>query len=104
MRAGLSTRREFCNHLVSAGAGLPTQRVSEGLLVVWNGHGRSGGVGGNLSFELLELERRHRPKVGLHRPHLRADLSFELGSFSRCHRFEEESYLLHPCFGSFWRS
>jgi len=90
--------------LVSAGAGLPTQRVSKSLLVVRNGHGRSSGVGGDLSFELLEFECRHRPKVGLHRPHLRTDLSFELGSFSRCHRFEEESYLLHPCFGSFWRS
>ena len=97
MRAGLSTRREFCNYPVSAGAGLPTQRVSESLLVVRNGHG------GDLSFELLEFESRHRPEVGLHYSHSRTDLSFELGLFSRRHRFEEELHLLHLCFGSFWR-
>ena len=34
VRAGLSTRRGSCKCLVSAGAGLPTQRVSEGPLVV----------------------------------------------------------------------
>ena len=102
MRVGLSTQRESYNRLVSAGAGLPTQRVSESLLVVRSSHGRLSGVGGDLPLELLKLERRHRSKVGLHCPHLRADLSFEPSSFSRCHRFEEEPYLLHPCFGSLW--
>jgi len=86
------------------GAGLPTQRVSESLSVVRHGRGGSSNVGGDLSFHLLEFECRHRPEVGLHCSHLRTDLSFELGSFSRCHRFEEESYSLHPCFGSFQRN
>ena len=86
------------------GAGLPTQRVGERLPDLWSGRGSSGGFGGDLSFELLEFGCRHRPKVGLHCPHLRTDLSFELGSFSRCHRFEEESHPLHSCFGSLWRS
>jgi len=100
VRAGLSTRREFCNRLVSAGAGLPTQQFSESFLIVRSGHGHLSDVGGDLPLELLEFERRHRSKVGSHRSHLRTDLSLELSSFSRRHCFEEESYLLYLHFGS----
>jgi len=34
MRAGLSTRWDFCEHPVSVGAGLPTQWVGRCLLVL----------------------------------------------------------------------
>jgi len=103
MRAGLSTRWSFCKCLVSAGAGLPTQRVGRRLPIVRRGHWRSSGVGDDLPFELFEFECRHCSEVGLHFFHLGADLSFELGSFSWRHRLEEESHPLHSCFGRFWR-
>jgi len=99
VRAGLSTRRWSCKWLVSVGAGLPTQRVSGCFLVLKGCHGYSSGVRGDLSFELLEFRGHHRFKMGLHRRHLGTDLSSELVLFGRCHRSEEELYLLHLCFG-----
>jgi len=85
VRAGLSTRQGSCKHLVSVGAGLPTQWVSGCLLVLQGGYEYLSGVGGDLSFELPEFECRHRFEVGLHRRHLRADFLLKLSSFVWCH-------------------
>ena len=67
------------------GAGLPTQRVSGRLRASQGGREYLSSIWGNLLFELLEFECRHCSEVGLHRRHLRADLSFELSSFVRRH-------------------
>src|SRR5712671_3639402 len=81
------------------GAGLPTQRVGSRFRVLWGGREHLGGVGGDLSFELLELRYRHCSKVSLHHRHSRADFLFELSSFGLCHRSEEGLYPFHLGFG-----
>ena len=101
MRAGLSTRQEFCEGLVRVGAGLPTQRVGGFFFLSQGGCKSLGGVRSDLSLELPEFGRRQRSEVGLHPCHLGGDFLFELSSFVRGHRSEEGSHLFHLCFGGF---
>jgi len=103
VRAGLSTQRCSCEHLVSMGAGLPTQQGDRGLRLclslLQSFYKHLGGIGANLFLELYPLGRRHHFKVGLHLPHLGADLLFELCSFGQHHQPKEGLYSFHSHFG-----